>query len=75
MTQAIRREITVQKDHQIEISSPALKLGDQVEVIILLSQGKPKKSSLRDMLGAGKGSFSSPQEADDFIRRERDTWE
>ncbi len=75
MTQAIRQEVTVQKDHQIEIFSPELKLGDHVEVIVLLSQGEPKKSNLCSLFGAGKGSFSSPEEANDFIRRERDTWE
>ncbi len=75
MTQAIRQEVTVQKDHQIEIFSPELKLGDHVEVIVLLSQSEPKKSNLGSLFGAGKGSFSSPEEADDFIRRERETWE
>lgn len=75
MTQAIRQDITVQKDHKIEISSPELKLGDHVEVIILLNQEKPQKTNLRAMLGTGKGSFSSSKEADDFIRGERNTWE
>ncbi|MGK7905423.1 MAG: hypothetical protein AB4352_29265 [Hormoscilla sp.] len=34
--------------------------------------GKPK--SLKAMIGTGKGCFKTPQEADDFIRRERDKW-
>lgn len=74
MTHAIRQEVTVQKDHQIEIFSPDLKLGDHIEVIILLSQSEPKKTNLDSLFGAGKGGFSSPEEANDFIRRERDTW-
>jgi len=75
MTQAIRQEVTVQKDHKIEIYSPELKLGDHVEVILLLNPHSDKKSNLRALLGAGKGSFASPTEADAFIRRERNTWE
>ena len=75
MTQAIRQEVTVRKDHQIEIFSPKLKLGAHVEVIVLLTQSELKKSNLHALLGAGKGSFSSPEEANDFIRGERDKWE
>ncbi|HVV69287.1 MAG TPA: hypothetical protein VHE99_09715 [Gammaproteobacteria bacterium] len=73
MTQAIRQDITVQKDHRIY--SPELKLGDRVEVILLFNQDENKKSNLRTLLGTGKGSFSSQEEADAFIRRERNTWE
>jgi hypothetical protein len=75
MTQAIRQDVTVQKNHKIEIYSPELKPGDRVEVILLLNQDKNKKSNLHALLGAGKGSFSSSAEADAFIRRERNTWE
>jgi hypothetical protein len=75
MTQAIRQDVTVQKGHKIEIYSPELKPGDHVEVIVLLNQSNAKKSNLRSVLGAGKGSFSSPTEADNFIRGERSTWE
>lgn len=38
MTQAIRQDVIVQKDHKIEICSPELKFGDHVEVIVLLDQ-------------------------------------
>lgn len=36
-----------------------------------------KKKSLLDMVGAAQGqkSFDTAEEADDFIRRERDRWE
>ena len=33
---------------------------------------KPK--SLKAIIGTGKGCFATPQEADKFIRRERDKW-
>lgn len=77
MVQAIRQEITVQKDHVIEVHSQVLKPGTRVEVIVLLKEEGPisKKKGFLALLGTGKGSFPSPQEADKFIRRERDQWE
>lgn len=32
------------------------------------------KNSLSSILGRGQGSFSTPEEADAFIRAERDAW-
>jgi hypothetical protein len=76
MVKAIRQEITVQRDNVIEIHSLALKSGAHVEVILLLQDEQPPlKKHLLSLLGKGKGSFSSPEEADSFIRRERNKWE
>jgi hypothetical protein len=63
MVKAIKQELVVQKDNLIEIYSRALKPGLHVEVILL------------DLLGKEKGSFSSIEEADHFIRGERDQWD
>lgn len=41
----------------------------------LISEMKSEISSLRSRLGSGKGSFASPEEADAFIRSERNKWE
>lgn len=77
MVHAIKQEIIVQTDNTIEIHSSALKLGAHVEVILLLQEDKKpsKKPNLCSFIGKGKGSFSSPREADQFIRAERNTWE
>lgn len=76
MVQAIRQEVTVQKDSVIEIRSPILKPGAHVEVIILLEEnGIKKKQNLGSLIGTGKGSFATPEEVDAFIRGERDKWE
>jgi len=76
MVQAIKQELTIQKDSILEIHSSMLKPGTHVEVIILLKESESlKKSSLCSLIGSGKGSFSSPEEVDTFIRRERDKWE
>ena len=34
-----------------------------------------KKSSLKSIIGTGKGCFATPEEADNFINQERDKWE
>ncbi|NEQ36831.1 MAG: hypothetical protein F6K40_11300 [Okeania sp. SIO3I5] len=34
-----------------------------------------KKSSLKSIIGSGKGCFATPEEADNFINQERDKWE
>jgi hypothetical protein len=75
MVKAIRQEITVQKDSVIEIHSLALKPGIHVEVILLLEEESSQKGTLLSLLGTGKGSFASSEEADAFIRRERNQWE
>lgn len=36
---------------------------------------KPAKINYLDFLGSGKGAYSSVEEADEFIRKERDAWE
>lgn len=75
MVQAIRQEVTVSEDNVIEIHSPILKVGVQVEVIVLLAEKTGKKKNLSSLIGKGKGSFDSAKEADAFIRGERNKWE
>jgi len=76
MTTAIKQIVTVQPGGLIEIRSPELTVGARAEVIILLEDSNPPpERSLRSIIGAGKGSFATPEEADAFIRRERETWE
>ena len=44
----------------------------------LLVLTKPEDESdltYSEMFGAGRGSFATPEEADAFLRRERDSWD
>jgi ferritin len=41
----------------------------------LETEGEHEETPLADMIGAAPGLFNSPEEADQFIRRERSTWE
>ncbi|MEB3341285.1 hypothetical protein [Okeania sp.] len=34
-----------------------------------------KKTSLKSIIGSGKGCFATPEEVDNFINKERDKWE
>ena len=77
MLNGIRQKAIVKPGGVIEICSPELPSGTTVEVIILMERTTSDKSekSLTSFIGAAKGSFATPEAADQFIRQERDSWE
>jgi hypothetical protein len=78
MLNAIKQEVTVLPNGVVPFRSPELRAGSRVEVIVLLketSPSPPRKRSLLSFMGKGKGAFATPEQADAFIRQERDTWE
>jgi hypothetical protein len=77
MLNGIRQKTVVQPNGTVIIQSPELPLGAIVEVIVLVDPqpSDPLKLTLTSLIGTGQGSFSTPEEADQFIRRERDLWE
>jgi hypothetical protein len=79
MIRPYRQKVVVQKDGKIELRSPDLRPGTVAEVIILGPAPAPAATlaapdRLSDLIGSCKGMFSSPQEADAFLQRERDAW-
>jgi len=74
MNQTIRQKAIVKPGGVINIQSSELPVGTEVDVIIIVERVTKKKESLRSIIGTGKGCFATPQEADDFISRERDAW-
>ncbi len=74
MNQAIRQKAIVKPGGIIEIQSPELPPGALAEVIVILETSPVKKTSLTSLIGIASGSFATPQEADEFISRERDNW-
>lgn len=73
MLTEIRQQVIVQLGGIIQIHSPELPDGAKVEVIVILdTPSKPRP--LATFTGAAQGSFSTPDEVDEFIRQERDTW-
>jgi len=76
MRNAIKQDVTVQPGGVIEIRSSQLKPGTSAEVIIILEGPRePFNRSMRSLIGAGKGAFATPQQADEFIRAERSKWD
>lgn len=76
MEQIIRRKVVVQPGGSIELRSDELKEGTEAEVIVIVQSGvESRPVSYAAMFGSGRKGFGSAQEADAFLRRERDSWE
>ena len=75
MIQAIKKEVTVLPGGRIELQSSELKAGMQAEVIVFLPATPPGRYPLSSLIGKGKGAYDSPEQADEYIRKERDEWE
>ncbi len=76
MVNAIKQVVTVRPGGVIEIRSPELPEGARAEVIVILEDGQRSRGKpLRSIIGTGKGCFATPEEADAFLRKERDAWE
>lgn len=77
MQTALRITATIQSGGKIEISDPQLRAGETVEVIVLLPeiQQTVRRSAL-DILAEAPGHrlFKTPDEVEDYIREERDSW-
>jgi hypothetical protein len=74
MMQAIRQRVRVKTGGVIEVRSPELRPGDEADVIVVVENGAGPARRWKDLLGKGKGAFRTAQEADEFLRRERDSW-
>ena len=73
---AIKQTVTIGPGGRVEVISDELPEGRRAEVIVLLaSESAPSPRRLTDFLGAGRGLYSDPEDADRSLRRERDAWE
>ncbi len=75
MLNGIRQKTVVQSGGVIQLQSAELPEGANVEVIVLLEPSTEPQKSLRSFIGAAKGSFATPEEADRFICEEREAWD
>ena len=79
MLSGIRQQAIVKPGGVIELVSPELPAGAVVEVIVLLQPSDNLESDpsppLTSFIGAAPGNFASPEQADEFIRQERDAWD
>lgn len=78
MQSALHLRATVQSGGRVEIVSPELPSGANVDVIVLLLPAleTPRRSAL-DILAEAPGQrlFKTAEEVDAYIREERDGWE
>ncbi len=79
MLNAIKQQTIVKPGGIIELTSLELPEGAIVEVIVLFQDSgelvKETARSLTSLIGTAPGSFATPEEADQFIRQERDAWD
>ena len=74
MIQAVKQHVTVQADGLIQIRVPEFRPGTIAEVIVLESSEQKGKNTLTSFIGKGPGCFATPEEADEFMRKERQSW-
>jgi hypothetical protein len=78
MMKALRERVVVGREGSIEIRSIEFPPpGTPAEVVIIFEDspsGEPIPT-LPSLIGAARGMFASPAEADAFLDRERNSWE
>jgi len=75
MLHAVRERVIVQPDGTIEIRSPELPPpGTCADVVVVfdLSEEEEPGPPLTSLLGATRGQFASPEEADAYLKGERE---
>lgn len=78
MSEKIELQTRVLPGNRVEVSSPELREGDLVSVIVVLpQQSEPPESAIEflDALPAGPRAFKSWQEYDAHLQQERDAWD
>lgn len=74
MQNVLKQKVTVQPGGIVHIESPELVPGSIADVIIIPEPPDAPIATLANFIGAAAEGFTTPQEADAFIRQERNTW-
>lgn len=74
MPKTLHRRVTVERGGRIIIDSSDLPEGAQADVTVSLHAGRAVQS-YRALFGSGSGGFATAEEADAFLRKERDAWD
>jgi hypothetical protein len=75
MTKALRQKVKIQAGGVLEIRSHDIPNGMDVDVIVLIDEPVKSPLPLSRLIGAAKGCYANPKEADIFLRQERDRWD
>jgi hypothetical protein len=76
----IRIQTTVGPGHRIEVTAPELEEGRVVEVVVSPAESdRPREGQslleFLDSLPPGPRLFKTPEEVDEYLRRERESWD
>lgn len=74
MQNVLKQKVTVQPGGIVHIESPELVPGSIADVIIIPETPAVPTAALASLIGAAAGGFITPEDADAFIRQERNTW-
>jgi hypothetical protein len=76
VSQVLHIHTKVLPGNRVEISAPELAVGQTVEVTVSPSAGGSIEHAI-DILDSlpAQRLFKTPQEADEYLQRERDSWE
>jgi len=76
MASLLRRRVIVGEGGRIEIPASDLPPGTCADVTVETETGPSRQPApLSSFIGCCKGMFASRQEADDYLRGERDAWD
>jgi hypothetical protein len=72
----------VLEGNKIQIQDPSLKVGETVDIIIQIPEkSQPKKQKISDIvkkideIRQHRSCFRTPEEVDQYLREERDSWD
>jgi hypothetical protein len=74
MVQAIKENVIIGAGGLIEIRRPDLPEGATAEVIVMIETPESEPLPLSSLLGKARSGYASGEDADAFLRAERDAW-
>lgn len=75
MREALKQRVTIQPGGVVHLQSSELIPGSEAEVIVILEAPSATPISMASLIGTAAGCYPTPEDADTFLRRERNAWE
>lgn len=70
----IRKRVTIREDGKLEMEAAEFVAGQDAEVVVSVEEHAKPRRKIADYAGKGAGIWKTAEEADAFIRAERDRW-
>jgi hypothetical protein len=75
MVRTFKENVIIGPGGLIEIHRPDLPEGAAAEVVITIELAQPEPAPLSNLLGKAHSGYASGEDADAFVRAERDAWD